>query len=128
MDARHLLTSWQGKPPRWAPPATPTPLRQDRGTYFRDRNAARFPAHPIEPAIVAAMMQNPRAADGVDMVACSSTLGNLLRFVRGTPQDFRMRVEKIGRAVFFVRRENSPTQHIDDVRGYSHTFPEAYTT
>jgi hypothetical protein len=63
-------------------------------------------------------------------MACSSTLGNLLRFIRGSGEDkpFRMLVEKIGNTVFFVRRENSPTELIPDVRGYGHAFPEAYTT
>jgi hypothetical protein len=63
-------------------------------------------------------------------MACSSTLGNLLRFVRGSGEDkpFRMLVEKIGNTVFFVRRENSPTELIPNVRGYGHAFPEAYTT
>ena len=39
-----------------------------------------------------------------------------------------MLVEKVGDTVFFVRRENSPTELIPDVYGYGHTFPEAYTT
>jgi hypothetical protein len=37
-------------------------------------------------------------------------------------------VEIIGNTVFFIRRENSPTELIKDVRGYGHSFPEAYTT
>jgi hypothetical protein len=39
-----------------------------------------------------------------------------------------MLVYKIHRTVFLVRRENSPTELIPDVRGYGHTFPEANTT
>ena len=39
-----------------------------------------------------------------------------------------MLVEVVGRTVFFVRRENSPTELIPDVKGFGHTFPEAYTT
>jgi hypothetical protein len=39
-----------------------------------------------------------------------------------------MLVEAIGDTVFFVRRENSPTELIPGVRGFGHTFPEAYTT
>jgi hypothetical protein len=35
---------------------------------------------------------------------------------------------KIHRTVFLVRRENSPTEVIPEVRGYGHTFPEANTT
>ena len=37
-------------------------------------------------------------------------------------------MERIGETVFFTRRENSPTELIPDVRGFGHTFPEAYTT
>jgi hypothetical protein len=64
----------------------------------------------------------------VDIIGCGSTLGNLLRFARGQAQSFRMLVEVVGNTVFFIRRENSPTETIPDVRGYGHTFPEAYTT
>jgi hypothetical protein len=73
----------------------------------------------------------------VDVFACNSTLGNLLRFVRGAgsgthrgkPLHARFLVELVGaRTVFFLRRERSPTETIPDVRGYGHTFPDAYTT
>ncbi|KAJ9242812.1 hypothetical protein DTO169E5_2983 [Paecilomyces variotii] len=64
----------------------------------------------------------------VDIVACGSTLGNLLRFIRGKDKSFRILVEVVGTTVFFMRRENSPDEVIPDVRGYGHTFPEAYTT
>lgn len=119
-----------GMPPQWAPLSQPQKLPEDSGEYFRDRNAARYPRHPIEPAIVAALRQSPECcgSDKVDLVACSSTLGNLLRFVRGEHKPFRMLVEKVGKTVFFVRRENSPTEKIFGVRGFGHTFPEAYTT
>lgn len=39
-----------------------------------------------------------------------------------------MLVEKAGKAVFLIRRENSPTELIPDVRGFGHSFPEAFTT
>jgi hypothetical protein len=39
-----------------------------------------------------------------------------------------MLVEVVGNTVFLVRRENSPTRFIPDVRGFGHTFPEFYTT
>lgn len=41
---------------------------------------------------------------------------------------FRFNVEVIGHTVFFVRRHNDPKELIPDVKGYGHTFPEAYTT
>lgn len=39
-----------------------------------------------------------------------------------------MLVEVVGSTVFFVRRENSPTQTIQNIYGFGHAFPEAYTT
>lgn len=64
----------------------------------------------------------------LDIAACSSTLGNLLRFVRGKDNEFRFLVEKVGNTIFFIRRENSPREKLSDVVGYGHTFPKAYTT
>ena len=43
-------------------------------------------------------------------------------------KSFRILVEAVGDTVFFVRRENSPTELISGVYGYGHTFPDAYTT
>jgi len=95
---------------------------------LRDRNAACYPAHPLEPAVIAALTADPGIAGVTDVVACSSTMGNLLRFARDQEKDFRILVEKVGETIFLVRRENSPTELIPNVRGYGHTFPEAYTT
>ncbi|KAF5664581.1 hypothetical protein FDENT_12834 [Fusarium denticulatum] len=66
----------------------------------------------------------------INIVACGSTIGNLLRFARGVDLDrsFRMLVEKVGKTVHLIRRENSPREKIEGVRGFGHTFPEAYTT
>ena len=64
----------------------------------------------------------------IDLFACSSTLGSLLRFVRRVDKPFRFFVEVVGNTVFFNRHENSPTQLLVGVKGYGHTFPEAYTT
>ncbi|EGO56094.1 hypothetical protein NEUTE1DRAFT_146870 [Neurospora tetrasperma FGSC 2508] len=122
----------KANPPLWSPPPNPPPqLREDSGTYHRDRNAARYPQHPLEPTLITCLRTtgnlNPSLISSLDIVACSSTLGNLLRFVRGQDKTFRILVEKVGTTVFFVRRENSPTETIPDVRGYGHAFPEAYT-
>ncbi|OHF03872.1 geranylgeranyl pyrophosphate synthetase [Colletotrichum orchidophilum] len=102
---------------------------EDDGIYYRDKNAARFPAHPMEPAIQAVLSARPvPLTRQVDIVACGSTIGNLLRFIRGNEKPFRMLVEVVGDAVHLIRRENSPKETLSDVRGYGHTFPEAYTT
>ncbi|CAP70996.1 uncharacterized protein PODANS_3_10420 [Podospora anserina S mat+] len=116
-----------GKPPLWAPVASPSRLNEDNGTYFRDKNAARFPKHPLEPCVIAAMEADNNISPEVDIVACGSTLGNLLRFVRRQDKPFRILVEKIHNTVFFTRRENTPTEIIPGVRGYGHSFPEANT-
>ncbi|KAK3935106.1 hypothetical protein QBC46DRAFT_58446 [Diplogelasinospora grovesii] len=117
-----------GKPPRWTPLDRPRRLEQDKGPFFRDQNGARYPEHPIEPAVVAALSASPNLPGEVDIVACGSTLGNLLRFVSGKDKQFRILVEVVGNTVFFIRRENSPGEVIQGVKGFGHAFPEAYTT
>lgn len=118
-----------GKPPAWTPLGKPQQLKEDQGQYFRDPNAARFPKHPVEPAVQALFELKPAYPTAeVDVFACGSTIGNLLRFARGLDKSFRFTLEVIGTTVFFIRREGSPTEIIPDVRGFGHTFPEAYTT
>jgi len=77
---------------------------------------------------MACLQENEDAIKNVDVFACASTVSNLLRFIRGVDRPFRMLVERIGKTVFFIRRENSPTETIPGVRGFGHAFPEAYTT
>jgi hypothetical protein len=69
------------------------------------------------------------AFDGqeVDFFACGNTLGSLLAFVGGQDKTFRFMAEKLGNTLFLIRKENSPRETIPGVRGYGHTFPEAYT-
>ncbi|KAL1795342.1 hypothetical protein ACET3X_007158 [Alternaria dauci] len=118
-----------GKPPQWTPLQTPSPLREDNGQYFRDPNAAMYPEYPMAPVVRAIMHTNPEFdSASADLFACGSTLGNLLRFARGIDKAFRFNIEVVGETVFFVRKENDPKEVIKDVRGYGHTFPEAYTT
>ncbi|KAG4441428.1 hypothetical protein IFR05_003115 [Cadophora sp. M221] len=64
----------------------------------------------------------------LDIVACGSTIGNLLRCAGAQPKAFRFDINVVGDTVFFIRRENSPTEIIADLNGYGHTFPEAYTS
>lgn len=129
MDKASPSITIPGMPPRWSPLLVPRELAQDSGTVYRDGNASRFPDHPLEPAIQAVLEMAPKeAVADVDIVGCGSTLGSLLRFVRGEPRSFRMLVEVIGTTVHLIRRENSPREIIPDVRGYGHSFPEAYTS
>ncbi|KAJ5272281.1 hypothetical protein N7478_007406 [Penicillium angulare] len=118
-----------GEPPEWTPLSEPIQLRVDSGVYFRDLNQARHPTYPLEPVFQAILIDKPEfCVDDLDIVACGSTLGNLLRFVRGRAPTFRMLVEVIGNTVFLIRRQNSPKETIPDIRGFGHSFPEAYTT
>lgn len=96
---------------------------------FRDGNAARYPAYPSEPGIRALFMMQPDfCCEDVQFVGCGSTLGNLLRFASGLDKSFRFDIDLIGTTVFFVRKENSPTELIEDVVGYNTSFTEGYTT
>ncbi|KAJ5771639.1 hypothetical protein N7520_002168 [Penicillium odoratum] len=117
-----------GEPPAWTPLSQPTQLRADSGVYFRDLNSARYPTHPLEPMIQAILVDKPDfCVRDLDIVGCGSTLGNLLRFARGKSPAFRVLIEVIGNTVFFRRRENSPKETIQNIQGFGHTFPEAYT-
>ncbi|SMQ50446.1 unnamed protein product [Zymoseptoria tritici ST99CH_3D7] len=118
-----------GLPPKWTPHKQPPQLAEDSGDFFRDINAAQYPKHPIEPAVRAVLSQNPDfIPDEIDLFACGSTMGHLLRFARKSDKKFRFVVEVVDGTVFFIRRENSPDEKIPDLRGYGHTMPEAYTT
>lgn len=68
------------------------------------------------------------SGSGVDIVACGSTMGNLLRFVRNVDASFRMVLQVVGSTVFLGRKKRSPTELMQGVYGYGHTFPEAYTS
>ncbi|KAK6330663.1 hypothetical protein TWF718_002860 [Orbilia javanica] len=118
-----------GKPPLWTPLSVPHQLNEDAGDFYRDPNAARFPSYPIEPAVQAIFKVDAAfSTSNIDVFTCGSTLGNLLRFVRNDDKLFHFTVELIGNTVFFLRKEGSPTELITGVRGFGHTFPEAYTT
>ncbi|KAI6815895.1 hypothetical protein KC332_g5240 [Hortaea werneckii] len=118
-----------GAPPRYDAPKIPRQLQKDSGEFFRDKNAARFPNHPLEPTVRAIFLQNSLFDPAeIDIFACGSTFGNLLRFVRQEDKTFRFVVEKVGRTFFFPRCENTPHEMIPDVRGYGHSFPKAYNS
>ncbi len=104
-------------------------LKPDSEDVFRDINAARYPTFPTEPTVRSILALQPNFNLGsVDVMACGSTMGNLLRFVGSKSKPFRFDVDFAGGTVFFIRKENSPTEVITDIRGYGHTFPNTYTT
>lgn len=116
-------------PPAWTPLADPRKLEADRGSYFRDPNAARSPNYPLEPAVRALQHEKPDFdTQKIDLFACLNTVRFLLEFILGRCKPFRFLIEVIGKTVFFTRYLNNPTELILDVKGYGHTFPEAYTT
>ncbi|WEW56459.1 hypothetical protein PRK78_001903 [Emydomyces testavorans] len=119
-----------GKPPIWNAPTTHRKLKPDRGNFLADPNAARYPRFPIEPAARAVLCQVPEVDTGlVDIFTCASVLGKLFRFIQGDDdKEFRFIVEKVGDTVFFVRKEDSPTQLIPNIRGYGHSFLDEYTS
>lgn len=118
-----------GSPPAWTPPVEDSQLKPDSGDVFRDINAAHYPSYPTEPALRSILALQPGFdLQSVDVVGCGSTIGNLLRFAGSKTKPFRFDIDVVGDTVFFVRRENSPTEVIKDVRGYGHTFPENYTS
>lgn len=103
-------------------------MKEDSDTAYRDGNAARYPKHPYETAVRAVFTMHPQLPTSkINVVACGSTLGNLLRFARGIKMSFRFDAEFIGDSVFFIRKENSPKEVIEGLYGYGHAFPNAYT-
>lgn len=124
-----LTTSNTGSPPAWTPPVGATKLKPDSEDVFRDINAARYPSYPLEPTFRALKVMEPEFdLHTIDIVGCGSTIGNLMRFSGSLSKSFRFDVDVVGDTVLFVRRESSPTEIIQDLQGYGHTFPEAYTT
>ena len=131
-EKRQAYIFHTGCPPRWNPPKTPSQLPEDSGVFYRDLNAASYPRYPIQAAVEACLMNHPIEADQqrqpIDIFGCGSTLGNILRFSSGKGRDFRILVEVIGNTVHLIRQGQSPMETIPGVRGYGHSFPEAYTS
>ncbi|QIX01541.1 hypothetical protein AMS68_007058 [Peltaster fructicola] len=118
-----------GRPPLWTPLPHARRIRADAGTYYRDDNSARFPDYPYEPVVLSVFQMIPNFDPlSIDVAACGSTLGSLLRFVRGIGEPFSCTVQIIGQTLFIIRRELSPQALIENVYGFGHAFLEANTT
>lgn len=120
-------------------------LKEDSGDCFRDVNAAKylgnlerpkqyiqtilfFSSYPSEPMFRALLAMHPDIGlSSFDIVGCGSTIGNLLRFCEGIYADFRFDIDRVKNTVFFLRKEDSPTALIRNIRGCGHSFPEAHT-
>jgi len=118
-----------GSPPAWTPPKANPQLQQDKGAVFRDVNSARYPSFPMEPAVRSIFTMKPDFEFGrIDIFGCGSTFGNLFRLDTEEARPFRFQVDVVDGIIFLLRHEKSPMEMIKDLRGYGHTFPEAYTT
>ena len=118
-----------GRPPLWTPSSDNMKLHADAGSYYRDENAATFQKYPLEPALRSIFHMNPSFDPTlVDIFACGSTLGHLLRFVQGKGEPFSFIVHTIGQTAFLIRRELSPTELINGIYGFGHSFVDANTT
>ncbi|KAL1302759.1 hypothetical protein AAFC00_003107 [Neodothiora populina] len=126
---KHPTIIVPGEPPCWSPPDKQGRLDEDSGIYYRDSNAAKYSDNPTEPGVRALLQEDMKLeTNEIDVFACGSILRSLLQFVspdtRAKP--FGFLVELVGNTVFFMRREKSPTQIIEDVRGFGHSFPARY--
>lgn len=118
-----------GAPPLWTPLPVDIKLKPDSEPVYRDINAAHYSAYPMEPTVRSVLAMKPAFdIQGLDIVGCGSTIGNLLRCAGSQLRPFRFDLNLVGDTLFMVRREKSPTEVITDLKGFGHTFPEAYTT
>ncbi|TID20284.1 hypothetical protein E6O75_ATG07744 [Venturia nashicola] len=71
----------------------------------------------------------------IGLIACGSTMGNLLRFIQReystrshtVKKSFGFLVQVVGSTVFLIRRENPPTKTMPEIHGYWHGFMEKQT-
>ncbi|KAI2624344.1 hypothetical protein GGR54DRAFT_571375 [Hypoxylon sp. NC1633] len=127
VDSRLSKIIIPGEPATWKPPQLPSRLRGDYGEYLRDQNSARFPEHPMQPSVQSLFALNGDFdPSSVDIMGCASSLGDLLRFTRSVDSTFRFDVEMVGNTMFLIR--NCRDQLIPDVRGYGHSFLDAFTS
>ncbi|RAL64197.1 hypothetical protein DID88_002089 [Monilinia fructigena] len=90
LDSKYPIILVPGSPPAWSPPSENVKLPVDSGSVYRDINAARYPEYPMEPAVRSILALEPKFnLQDVDLVACGSTIGNLLRFAGSLKKPFR---------------------------------------
>ena len=71
-------------------------IEPDKGNFFRDPSAARYPTYPMEPAVQAVLRQTPQfPTEKRDIFTCTSALVDLSRFVRGVEREFRFIMEMV---------------------------------
>lgn len=131
LENQQRIDKRAGKPPRWTPLSEPRKLPLDASECPRDRNGWHCPTHPFEATALSVLHTQPEPPKSpLDIVCSSSTLGYLISLcVDGNDfRGFRALVEVVGGVVHIFRRDNTPAEMIQGVKGYGHTFPEAYTS
>ncbi|EAS30265.3 uncharacterized protein CIMG_05744 [Coccidioides immitis RS] len=129
LDAQEPTILTPGAPPIWTPIRGHHQLKRDKGQYFRDQNSARWPKHPLEPAIRAVFDLNPRFnPEDIDIVTCAGTIGNIYKFASSLAWTFKFDMQKVGNTIFMVRKERKPDEIFENLLGYGHTFPEVNTS
>ncbi|KAA8911385.1 geranylgeranyl pyrophosphate synthetase [Sphaerosporella brunnea] len=119
-----------GSPALWTPKPPGTRLNPDAGLVYIDQNAFRNPDCPLEPLFRAVYANDPLFnASEIDLVTDRNNLRKLLQFVTGTPNDFRIEVERINGTTLFTRCEEKSSDFIrtGEFRGFGHQFEENYT-
>ncbi|KAI5813991.1 geranylgeranyl pyrophosphate synthetase [Pyronema omphalodes] len=120
-----------GSPALWDPLPSSIKLSPDTGLVYIDQNAFRHPECPLEPLFRAVYSKDPRFdASDIDLVTDRNNLRKLLKFVTGTPEDFRIKVERINGTTLFTRCEEKTSDFIrsGQFRGFGHQFEKNYTT
>lgn len=106
-------------------------LPADKGTYFKDQNAARIPKFPFEPLFRATVSMNPSFRfDGVDVLANRNSFRKLLDFAAGRRQDsFRVNLLLEHGTLVIERCEKNARELIRGSQnaGWGRNFERAFT-
>ncbi|KAI1919560.1 hypothetical protein LOZ12_000403 [Ophidiomyces ophidiicola] len=117
-----------GVPRMWKSTDKPCPLKQDCSQYFLDQNSARWPDHPLEPAIRSVFDFNPTfKPEEIDIVTCTEVIGNIFEVASSTPRSFRFDMEKVGNTFFMVKRERTSNEKLEEIYGFSDALPKENT-
>lgn len=121
-----------GIPPVWSVPEIIPHLTPDIGGRIRyiDQNADRNPWSPLEPLFRAVRATNPGYDfKSLDIVTDRRPIRHLLDFADGEAEEFKFRVDIVGKIALFTRMETATREIIPagEYRGNRHTFEASYT-
>ena len=122
-----------GQPPRWTASPSGVKVAKDTGEYYRDTNAAHFPAYPLEPGVQSIFAMNPNYPAGeIDIYTSRNMIECLLHFIQKKIGDqdksFRILVHVVGRTVFLSRYTSDPNEKIQGIVGYGNNYLKASLT